>query len=229
MAGGVTALTPARGFCPLPRGACTDPAAGPGAQDTPSSPRSRARSCGAAAVRGRPCAQVQSRSSGPARLGARWGLSRRIRPRWRAAGLLLFVAVPLARAMVAGLMLPWFLGPGMVVRSNADLLAPLPVTLGASAPAGNSAVLAADGSVITYFYRHNRTPVPADAIADVMKQALVDIEDSRFYEHKGVDVEGTARALVRNLAAGTVQQGGSTITQQLVKQTLLQSATTPQQ
>jgi membrane peptidoglycan carboxypeptidase len=156
-------------------------------------------------------------------------MSRRIRPRWRAAGLLLFVAVPLAGAMVAGLILPWFLGPGMVVRSNADLLAPLPVTLGASAPAGNSAILAADGSAITYFYRHNRTPIPADAIADVMKKALVDIEDSRFYEHKGVDVEGTARALVRNLAAGTVRQGGSTITQQLVKQTLLQSATTPEE
>ena len=62
-----------------------------------------------------------------------------------------------------------------------------------------------------------------------MKQALVDIEDSRFYEHHGLDVEGTLRALLRNLRAGTVLEGGSTITQQLVKQTLLQTAVTPEE
>jgi membrane peptidoglycan carboxypeptidase len=153
-------------------------------------------------------------------------MSGRDRPRLRAARLLLLVAVPVAGALLAALLLPWFLGPGLVVRSNGDLLAPLPVELGNRTPAGNTKVLAADGSLITNFYLHNRTPVDADAIADVMKQALVDIEDSRFYEHRGLDVEGTARALVRNVLAGSVQEGGSTITQQLVKQTLLQSATT---
>src|SRR5215212_2186095 len=153
----------------------------------------------------------------------------RNRARWRAAELLLLVAVPLAGALLAALLLPVVLGPGLIVRSNADLLAPLPVELGDSTPAGNSVVLAADGSLITYFYRNNRTPVTADAISEVMKQALVDIEDSRFYEHRGLDVEGTARALARNLMAGSVREGGSTITQQLVKQTLLQTATTPEE
>ena len=62
-----------------------------------------------------------------------------------------------------------------------------------------------------------------------MKQALIDIEDSRFYEHHGLDIEGTARALVRNVVAGEVMEGGSTITQQLVKQTLLQAATTAEE
>jgi membrane peptidoglycan carboxypeptidase len=62
-----------------------------------------------------------------------------------------------------------------------------------------------------------------------MKQALVDIEDSRFYDHNGLDVQGTLRALLRNVAAGSVQEGGSTLTQQLVKQTLLQTATTPEE
>ena len=152
----------------------------------------------------------------------------RDRPRWRAARLLTLVAVPIAGALLAALMLPWILGPGLVVRSNGNLLAPLPVELGDKTPAGNSVVLAADGSLITYFYRQNRTPVGPQAIADVMEQALVDIEDSRFYEHRGLDVEGTARALVRNLMAGSVQEGGSTITQQLVKQTLLQTAATPE-
>jgi membrane peptidoglycan carboxypeptidase len=143
--------------------------------------------------------------------------------------LLLLVAVPIAGALVAALLLPWVVGPGLVVRANGDLLAPLPVELDDSTPAGNSVVLAADGSLITHFYRHNRTPVGPDAIADVMEQALVDIEDSRFYQHRGLDVEGTARALMRNLMAGTVLEGGSTITQQLVKQTLLQTASTAQQ
>ena len=87
-------------------------------------------------------------------------------------------------------------------------------------------VLAADGSLITSFYTDDRTPVPSDRIADVMKQALVDIEDSRFYQHHGLDVEGTLRAAVTNVAAGSVQEGGSSLTQQLVKQTLLETADT---
>jgi membrane peptidoglycan carboxypeptidase len=153
----------------------------------------------------------------------------RDRPRLRAARLLVLVAVPIAGALLAALMLPWILGPGLAIRSNGDLLAPLPVGLGDSTPAGNSIVLAADGSLITFFYRNNRTPVGPEAISEVMKQALVDIEDSRFYEHRGLDVEGTARALVRNVMAGSVMEGGSTITQQLVKQTLLQTAATPEE
>src|SRR5687767_8254415 len=62
-----------------------------------------------------------------------------------------------------------------------------------------------------------------------MKQAMVAIEDARFYEHGGVDIQGTLRALVTNLAAGGVQEGGSTLTQQLVKQTLLQAADTAEE
>jgi membrane peptidoglycan carboxypeptidase len=116
----------------------------------------------------------------------------------------------------------------MAASGSANLLNPLPSALADATLPGNTAVLAADGSVITYFYRDNRTPVPADRIADVMEQAMVDIEDQRFYEHGAIDVEGTLRALVRNATAGSVQEGGSSITQQLVKQTLLQTALTPE-
>ena len=151
---------------------------------------------------------------------------RRTYPRLRAVATLAFVAIPMAGVLVAGLLLPWLAGPGLAARSSVTLLTPLE---GADATlAGNTAVLAADGSVITYFYRNNRVPVRSDRIAPVMKQALVDIEDSRFYEHHGLDVEGTLRALLRNLRAGSVLEGGSTITQQLVKQTLLQTAVTPE-
>ena len=149
-------------------------------------------------------------------------------PRLRALALLL-VAVTVAGALTAAVLGPWVVGPGLLARSSAQLLTPLPSALGDSAPARNSVVLAADGSVITYFYRDNRTPVPSERIAPVMKQALVDIEDARFYEHGAIDVEGTLRALVSNVAAGSVEEGGSTITQQLVKQTLAQTARTPEE
>src|SRR4051794_33467415 len=136
--------------------------------------------------------------------------------------------VVLAGALTATALSPFVIGPGLVARSSADLLTPLPTSLGDQPPSANTVVLAADGSVLTYYYRHNRTPVPSDRIAPVMKQALVDIEDSRFYLHGGLDLQGTVRALASNLRAGSVQEGGSTITQQLVKQTLLQTAATPE-
>ncbi|MEU2349755.1 transglycosylase domain-containing protein [Modestobacter sp. NPDC049651] len=136
----------------------------------------------------------------------------------------LAASLVVAGLLVAALFLPFVGGTGVVVRNSADIVNKIPDELTDKMPAGNTIVKAADGSVITEFYENNRTLVTSDQIAPVMKQAQVDIEDSRFYEHNGVDVEGTARALAKNLAAGGVQEGGSTITQQLVKQTLLQSA-----
>ena len=156
-------------------------------------------------------------------------MTRRAHPRLRAVGVLFLVAVPLAGVLTAAILAPLVLGPGIAASSAANLLSPLPGVLSDETPAGKTAVLAADGSLITWFYRLNRTPVASDQIPAVMKQALIDIEDARFYEHRGVDLEGTARALLRNLLAGEVTQGGSTITQQLVKQTLLQAATTAEE
>ena len=141
----------------------------------------------------------------------------------------LAATIVLAGALLAGLLLPWIGGTGVLARNSASLLDALPVELTDQAPAGNTQVLAADGSLITYFYRNNRTPVPSDQIAEVMKQALVDIEDARFYAHNGLDVQGTLRALATNVAAGAVREGGSTLTQQLVKQTLLETADTPEE
>jgi membrane peptidoglycan carboxypeptidase len=136
--------------------------------------------------------------------------------------------IVVAGALLAGLLLPVVGGSGLAARNSASLLDALPVELTDKTPAGNSRVLAADGSLITSFFENNRTPVNPDQISDIMKQALVDIEDSRFYEHNGLDVQGTLRALVKNVAAGQVEEGGSTLTQQLVKQTLLQTADTPE-
>src|SRR4028119_1367783 len=134
-------------------------------------------------------------------------------------------AVVVAGVLVAAFLFPLVGGVGVLVRNSMTSPGGLPAALTESV-SGNTRVLAADGSLITGFYTNDRTPVPGDRIAAVMKQALVDIEDARFYEHNGLDVQGTLRAAVTNAAAGSVQEGGSTLTQQLVKQTLLETADT---
>ncbi|WP_322099345.1 transglycosylase domain-containing protein [Goekera deserti] len=141
----------------------------------------------------------------------------------------LTVSILAAGVLVAGLMLPWVGGTGLVARNSASLLDALPNELLDETLNGNSKVYAVDGTLLTEFYEDNRAPVPSEQIADVMKQALIDIEDSRFAQHNGLDVQGTLRALATNVAAGEVAEGGSTLTQQLVKQTLLQTAETPEE
>src|SRR5437764_2397696 len=87
-----------------------------------------------------------------------------------------------------------------------------------------SVVYAADGSVLAVLHaEQNRQPVGLASVPPILVHAIVDIEDARFYEHHGVDIRGTLRALYTHVEAGTVEQGGSTITQQLVKTSLLGS------
>jgi penicillin-binding protein 1A len=82
----------------------------------------------------------------------------------------------------------------------------------------NSFVYAADGSLLGSIpAERNRTPVKLWRVSPWMAKATVAIEDHRFYEHGGVDYEGIARAALKDLSAGHVVQGGSTITQQLVR------------
>ena len=68
--------------------------------------------------------------------------------------------------------------------------------------------------------------VTLDRIPTFLQSAVVAIEDSRFYEHSGVDLRGIARALVKNVAKGKLAEGGSTITQQLVKNKYLSAEKT---
>ncbi|GAB3944443.1 penicillin-binding protein [Corynebacterium tapiri] len=77
------------------------------------------------------------------------------------------------------------------------------------------------GQPIARLFKQNRTSVNPDQIAQPMKDAIVSIEDRRFYEHDGVDIQSTARALLTNLFAGGVEQGASTLNQQYVKNYLL--------
>jgi penicillin-binding protein 1A len=85
-----------------------------------------------------------------------------------------------------------------------------------------SSVYAADGTLLTTLHaEEDRTPIALADMPDVLPQAVVAAEDRRFYEHDGVDVRGIARAAVRNAERSDRTEGGSTITQQLVKNTLV--------
>jgi len=92
-----------------------------------------------------------------------------------------------------------------------------------------SEILDRHGNLIAYYYSRgiDRVPVSYAQIAPVMRQAIVAIEDSRFYQHGAIDFKGTVRAVVNNLEHQPVQ-GGSTLAQQYVKNVLYLSAPNPQ-
>ncbi|MFF0342732.1 transglycosylase domain-containing protein [Kribbella sp. NPDC004875] len=131
----------------------------------------------------------------------------------------------LAGALTAGLVIPLAGMVGVGSQQVVDTLHRVPQELGAQPPEVRTRVLAADGSLIAYLYDENRVPVDFSQIAPSMRQATIAIEDSRFYQHGALDLQGTVRALIRNHADGTMQ-GGSDITQQYVKLTLLENART---
>src|SRR5215211_544786 len=90
------------------------------------------------------------------------------------------------------------------------------------AAAENTVVYARDGDtrLATLTNNEGRILVDSDEIAPLMKEAVVAIEDARFYDHRGVDFQGIARALYQDVLSGSAQQGASTITQQFVKNAL---------
>ncbi len=104
-------------------------------------------------------------------------------------------------------------GATAVFGSSCDLNALRPVAVGQ-----NSFVFAADGSELGVIpAERNRTPVSRSEISHWVPQATVAIEDRRFYQHGGIDPVGIARAVVADIRAGKFAQGGSTITQELVR------------
>jgi penicillin-binding protein 1A len=99
------------------------------------------------------------------------------------------------------------------VLSNCSLASLQPVAIGQ-----NSFVYAADGTVLGAIpAERNRQPVQLDQMSHWVTNATVAVEDRRFYEHGGIDWEGVIRAAVENVKSGHIVQGGSTITQQLVR------------
>jgi penicillin-binding protein 1A len=124
----------------------------------------------------------------------------------------LFIVI-LLLAMVAGLAV----AAGAIYAVTRDL--PSLADLQRDPLAVNTTIYDSTGKVLLAELHggENRVIVPSDKIPDVMKQATVAVEDERFYEHHGVDFQGVIRAMILNLKAGTVVQGGSTITEQYIK------------
>lgn len=89
-----------------------------------------------------------------------------------------------------------------------------------------SKVFARDGRLVATLYEQNRTPVKLEEISQPMREAIVAIEDSRFYEHSGIDGRGIARAFLSNLRTMSLGQGASTITMQLARNRFLSNEKT---
>lgn len=150
---------------------------------------------------------------------------------WRRAGAKSVTVVRLAvMSVVAALLLaataiPVIGAVGVAARDVANTFNTLPVGKLGLAPA-RSTIYAANGRVITYLYPNHifRVPVPYDQIAPVMRDAIVAIEDSSFFQQGALDPRGTLRALLHN-TGGSGLQGASTLAQQYVKNVRVLQAT----
>ncbi|MGI8646529.1 MAG: penicillin-binding protein [Nocardioides sp.] len=128
--------------------------------------------------------------------------------------------------VVAGLAIPFAGALGIGARGVASSMEELPAALETRDLAQKTQIVDASGNVIATLYDENRITVPLSQISRTMVKAIVAIEDYRFYEHGALDLKGTLRALVTNQASSGVVQGGSSITQQMVKLTLVDQAET---
>jgi membrane peptidoglycan carboxypeptidase len=138
-------------------------------------------------------------------------------------------AVGVTGVLVAAVLLPVTGGLGLAARNSVQAFNDQPCDVEAGVPEQSSVMLARDGSTIATFYSQNRQVVRASQIPKVMRQAIVAIEDRRFYEHHGVDPEALVRAVVKNQQAGETVQGGSTLTMQYIKNVRLYQAKTPEE
>ncbi len=145
----------------------------------------------------------------PSRTRARRPRSRR--STWKGV-LLLLVLLGLVLLLGGGVALGVAVAVGRQIHDVSRLYNP---------PSQATRIYGQDGELIASLFRENRQLVPLAEIPPVMRQAVLAIEDERFYNHRGVDPRGIARALWRNLREGELVEGGSTITQQLARMLFL--------
>ncbi len=138
------------------------------------------------------------------------------------AGFLLFSVM--GGVLLAGLALPAVTIAGQATNGTAKIFQALPQAFDQTDLPQASSIYASDTTtLLATFYTENRIVVPLEAISPWMQIAQVDVEDKRFWQHNGVDGEGLVRAGYKYVA-NSGQEGASTITQQLVKNTLLAAA-----
>src|SRR5690348_4762736 len=135
-----------------------------------------------------------------------------------------FVATALVMGLLAaGLLIPAVGATGSVATAGVKAFDDLPSEFTSSPLSQQSRIVDARGRVLATPQEENRVIVRLDQVAPIMRKAQVAIEDSRFYEHGGVDPRGITRAFVSNVQGHDVQ-GASTLTQQYVKLTLQENA-----
>jgi membrane peptidoglycan carboxypeptidase len=135
----------------------------------------------------------------------------------------------LAGVVVAAVAFPVAAMGGLAAKAGADTFDGLPTDVEVLPSPQITYLYASDGkTVLALLYDENRQDVSITEVADIMQKAIVASEDTRFYEHNGVDMKGIARAFVNNQQGGNTQ-GASTLTMQYVRQVISYSAKTPQQ
>ncbi|MEU0316877.1 penicillin-binding protein [Nocardioides sp. NPDC006273] len=130
--------------------------------------------------------------------------------------------------VAAGLAIPFAGVAGIAAKETAEKMDSLPQAFEIDEMSQTTKIVDRKGKLITTLYDQNRVYRPLDQISSNMTKALLAIEDYRFYQHGAMDLKGTLRALITNQASDSVQ-GGSSITQQLVKTTLVYSAKTEEE
>ncbi|MCW2847267.1 MAG: pbpG [Marmoricola sp.] len=128
--------------------------------------------------------------------------------------------------LAAALAVPFVAAVGYGTKAADTSMHNLPAELKAAPLAQRTRVLDRNGKPIATFYDENRVNVTLDKVAPIMRQAIIAIEDYRFYQHGALDLKGTLRAFVSNQTSASGTQGGSSITQQMAKMTLLTQAKT---
>jgi membrane peptidoglycan carboxypeptidase len=131
-------------------------------------------------------------------------------------GSIVVIGVAIALLM-ALLSLPVVIPAGALARDTAKRLGNIPPLPKVGPLAQTTTVYAANGTQLGTLADENRKVVSIRQIPKMVRDAVVAIEDDRFYEHKGIDFRGIARAAVEDIRSGDIEQGGSTLTQQYVK------------
>ncbi len=134
-----------------------------------------------------------------------------------------WVLLKYAALALVGLGLIGLIGVFVVVRKLEGELPSVSELKSGYRPAQVTRIVAADGTVLAELFTERRTVVPIDGLPPHVKLAVLAAEDAGFYQHEGLNYFGILRAMLINLKSGRMRQGGSTITQQVVKNVLLDS------
>ncbi|MFF8774437.1 transglycosylase domain-containing protein [Kitasatospora sp. NPDC015120] len=130
----------------------------------------------------------------------------------------------LAGVLLAGIALPAAGALGLGMKGTVEEFDTIPDDLKTPPLTQSSWIYDAKGQQIAKVYERDRRVITAEEMGPLIRQAQVDIEDARFYEHGAVDLKGVLRAITKNAESGAAMQGASTLTQQYVKNVNVEKA-----